>query len=191
MGRIMRVTVTLVGLVGLLAFPGGIAANGSIHLTGNGQNGTGSQRFGSANVDLSCLGVSADYGDIAEVTVSSKPWVNHLVVDGAGHAHIRLIVRDFTFAVYPAPGADLPNPGDPGYLFTGSVAAATIETNLSSLTPDEFGDVTTMVSIPITMHNGDGTVNVDIAFDVLIVIIVDSSGAPSFITSVPVGGRCP
>jgi hypothetical protein len=191
MRRSMVVALTLVGLVGLLTFPAGIAAKGSIHLNGNGQNSTGSGRVNSANVDLSCLGVPADYGDIAEVTISSKPWANRLVVDPAGHAHMRLIVRDFTYAVYPAPGTDLPKPGDPGYLFTGSVGAATIETNLSSLTPDVFGDVTTMVSIPITMHNGDGTLNVDVAFDVLIVILIDSSGVPFFITSVPIGGRCP
>jgi len=191
MRRLAMVAVALVALGGLLAFPAVVAANGAVHLTGGGDPGNSSVRMNSANVDLACLGVSAGFGDFTEVTTTNEPWSDRLVVDGAGHAHIRLIVRGFTFAVYPAPGPNGPNPGDPGYLFSGSVKAMTIETKRDQLTPNQPGEVTTVVSIPITMRSGDGTVTSQAFYDVLIVIGVDSSGAPLFIASAPVGGRCP
>jgi len=189
MSRRIIASLSLLALMLVGSAPEANAANGAVHLTGTGGGGQGSQRSNGADRDLACLGIPADYGDIAEVTTSGV-WPFRLLIDGDGHAHITFTVSDFTYAVYPAPGPDLANPGDPGYLFSGTVASETIRRTLGDPTPDQFGDVTSLVSIPITMHSGDGTQSVDAFYDILVVIHFDGTGVPVFIGDATIGGTC-
>lgn len=184
-----RLLVFVVALATLFGLPAAAAAHGAVHLDGSGLRFTGSNRVNSANADLPCLGVQAGTGDIAEVVVSTDS-TSHLVADAAGHAHIRVMVRDFTYGVYRAPGTDLPNPGDPGFLFLGSTTRA-IVFELDQLTPTQPGEVEVRLSIPMRMHNENGTATVDAFYDFLFVVLLDSNGAPQSLGIAPIGGRCP
>ena len=116
----------------------------------SGLGGRGSVRINGSQ--LGCLGVSAS-DSLAQVFVSS----GRLVVETspAGMATVDLHFSLDPLAIYAAPGGDLPHPGDPGFLYSGSTAFA-YHARLTSLVPDQFGEVLIPLAIPITMTSPDG-----------------------------------
>ena len=164
-------------------------ADGKV-LTGGGGALNGSLRIGSDYARLACLGVNAP--DVfAEVGTSEHTSASNqlqLVVKPSGEAQV-IFHATFGYAVYPAPGDDLPNWGDPGFLYRGQVASA-FTTTLENLTPNEFSQVEIPVSIPVTLRSEGGGSRVDIVWDVLIVIGLED-GEPIYINGATVGGRCP
>jgi hypothetical protein len=156
-------------------------------LRGGGGPATGSFRVSAA--PLTCLGANA--ADVlAEVTTNNDGGGDNalqVVVKPDGSAHFSYGTR-FTYAVYPAPGANLPNPGDPGFLFSGSTNFR-FETNVDRLTPDQFGQFVLPVAIPIELQSADGTNVQEVFYDVL--LVVTYVGDQTFVGAATVGGRCP
>jgi len=182
--------LALAALVSAAGLASTASANpGAQVLRGSGGPGVGS---GSSRVfdfsRLACLGVNAPEV-FAEVISGESLRISSLqvVITPDGSAHFSFAAR-FTYAVYPAPGDDLPNPGDPGFLYSGSTNFR-FETTVDQLTPDQFGEFVLPVAIPMQLTSADGTNVQDVFYDVNLVVIF--VGDQTLVGVGGVGGRCP
>jgi hypothetical protein len=169
----LRLSVSGLLLAGLVA--ASVASAGPPQIVGGG---------GSVRADhtrLACLGVT-DSENFGETFLEDGTL--HLTIDGTGRYHVN--INSFVeYAVYEA-GANLPDPGDPNFLFAGEVDIKLTET----FTPvfDEFGIFSTTYLIPFEMHNQDGTDVRQMNYRIDLTVFNELA---EFISYTSVGGVCP
>ena len=92
-----------------------------------------------------------------------------LTLTSSGNAQLGFHTDD-SFAYYLNPGEGLPNPGDPGFDWSGSLVVKDYTTALTSVASDQTGQEVIPFSFPFVMKSGDGSVSqvMEVDFNVVI-----------------------